>query len=228
MRRADRLFRLVQLLRSRRLVTAAQLADELGVSVRTVYRDVRDLEDSGVPIRGEAGVGYALQRGYELPPLTFNTAEIEALVLGMRMVQAYGDPDLAEASASALTKVEAVIPSALRQVLLDTALFAPVFASRAPPDTLGPLRKAIADRQKVHIGYERPNGDRTTRTVSPLGLYFWGSVWSLAAWCELRDDYRNFRIDRIHRMDVLDETFEGVDGPSLEGFVASMRTRDAR
>ena len=78
------------------------------------------------------------------------------------------------------------------------------------------------------MGYERPNGDRTIRTVSPLGLYFWGSVWSLAAWCELREDYRNFRIDRIHRMDVLDETFEGVDGPSLDGFVAAMRAKDGR
>ena len=227
MRRADRLFRLVQLLRSRRLVTAAQLAEELSVSVRTVYRDVRDLEESGVPIRGEAGVGYALQRGYELPPLTFNTAEIEALVLGMRMVQAHGDPDLADAAGSALTKVEAVIPSALREVLLKTALFAPG-RRRPSPQWLGPLRKAIADRQKVHMTYERPNGETSERAVRPLGLYFWGVVWSMAAWCELRKDYRNFRIDRIVTLDVLDQTFDATEGPSLDGFIDAMRAHDER
>jgi predicted DNA-binding transcriptional regulator YafY len=124
MRRADRLFRLVQLLRARRFATGEQIADELGVSKRTIYRDVADLQGSGVPIRGEAGVGYRLERGYELAPLIFTSDELAGLVLGARIVAAWGDPDLASAVATAMTKVEAVLPEGLRRVVLDTPLSA--------------------------------------------------------------------------------------------------------
>jgi biotin operon repressor len=125
MRRADRLFQLVQLLRLRRAATGRELAETLGVSLRTLYRDIRDLAHSGVPIRGEAGVGYRLDRGFELPPLTFSGAELEGLVLGARMVATWGDAELAGAVRSAMTKIEAVLPEGLRRVLLETALFAP-------------------------------------------------------------------------------------------------------
>ena len=152
MRRADRLFQLVQLLRSRRLATADFLADALGVSKRTVYRDIRDLERSGVPVRGEAGVGYQLERGYELPPLTFNAAEIEALVFGLRMAEAHGDPDLANGARSAMAKVAAALPAPLRALMVETPLFAPHRADRSR-DCLALWRRGIAERRKLALDY---------------------------------------------------------------------------
>jgi predicted DNA-binding transcriptional regulator YafY len=220
MRRADRLFQLVQILRTRRFATADQLAEELQVSRRTVYRDIRDVERSGIPIRGEAGVGYRLDRGHELPPLTFNSEELAALVLGARMVAAWGDPDLAASSRSAMTKVEAVVPAALRRVLFETALFVPG-RPWAPELTagLGLLRRAIGERRKIRFDYTRADGEASARTVWPLGLWFWGASWSMAAWCELRGDYRNFRPDRMGDVELLDEHFDGDDGIGLQDFL---------
>jgi predicted DNA-binding transcriptional regulator YafY len=221
MRRADRLFRLVQVLRSRRFATGAELAAELGVSKRTVYRDVRDLEASGIPIRGEAGVGYQLQGGFELPPLTFNADEIEGLVLGARMVEAWGGDDLAAAAASAMTKVEAVLPEPLRRVFSNTALFA---ASRpratAIVGEMGLLRRAISERRCMRFDYTRQDGGRSVRTVRPLGLFFWGTRWTLATWCQMRSDYRSFRPDRMRGLELLEDHFDGSDGVSLAGFLA--------
>ncbi|MDD9970522.1 MAG: YafY family protein [Myxococcales bacterium] len=223
MRRADRLFHLVQLLRNRGFRTAAQLATEMQVSVRTVYRDVRDLVATGVPIEGEPGVGYRLGRGYELPPMTFNALEIEALVLGARMVQAWSDDELAGAARAAVAKVEAVLPTPLRDVLVRTALFAPTrhWAGVVTSD-LSRLRHAISERRKLHLAYTRADGSKSARVVRPLGLYFWGDRWSLAAFCELRQAYRNFRPDRIQALKPLDETFDGLDGIHLEGFIRQM------
>lgn len=223
MRRADRLFQLVQLLRSRRFATSEQLADELGVSRRTVYRDIRDLERSGVPIKGEAGVGYQLHRGYELPPLQFNAEEIEALVLGARMVATWGDEELAGASRRAMTKIEAVLPAGLREVLFSTALFVPDRPwSTVATSGLTELRKATSEQRKVRFAYTDRGGESSSRTVWPLGLYFWGSTWSLVGWCELRADYRNFRPDRMTEIELLDP-FEPSDGVSLDAFIARMR-----
>jgi len=220
LRRADRLFQLVQHLRARRFATGEQIARDLGVSLRTVYRDVQDLERSGVPIRGEAGVGYRLERGYELPPLTFNGEELEGLVLGARLVAAWADSELAAAVSSAMTKVEAVVPEALRRVLLDTALFAPGGPwAAAMARELPLLRRAIGDRRRIRFAYTRGDGEQSERTVRPLGLFFWGSKWTLAAWCELREDYRTFRPDRMETVKLLDETFAPEDGPSLAAFL---------
>jgi predicted DNA-binding transcriptional regulator YafY len=220
MRRADRLFRLVQLLRARRFATGGQLADELGVSKRTVYRDVADLQGSGVPIKGEAGVGYRLERGYELAPLIFTSDELEGLVLGARVVAAWGDPELAAAVANAMTKVEAVLPEALRRVLLATPLFAPGWpGATASAGELSQLRRAIGERRRVHFGYVREDGTESEREARPLGLYFWGRKWTLAAWCELRGDYRSFRPDRMRGVRVLEERFDPADGISLAGFL---------
>ena len=227
MRRADRLFRLVQVLRSRRFATGAELAVELGVSKRTVYRDIRDLEASGVPIRGEAGVGYQLQGGFELPPLTFNADEIEALVLGGRIVQAWGGDELASAAASAMTKVEAVLPEPLRRVLLNTALFAPGRpAATAMAGDMGSLRRAISEHRRIRFGYTREDGDQSQRSVRPLGLYFWGTKWTLATWCELRGDYRSFRPDRMRSVELLEEVFDDSDGISLSAFLAQLDRPD--
>lgn len=203
MRRADRLFEIIQYLRTRRTVTAARrLADELEVSERTVYRDIQDLMASGVPIEGEAGVGYVLRRGFDLPPLMFTHDEIAALVAGAHWVQSWTDPQLGRAAARALSKIEVVAPP-------DSANAAKV------AHTLAPIRQAIDAQCKLALRYTREDGTATERTVLPLGCFFWGPAWTLAAWCELRDNFRSFRLDRIGEMRVLAERFSATGGRSL-------------
>lgn len=220
MRRADRLFRIVQILRNRRFVTAEQLSEALEVSQRTIYRDMQDIMKNGVPIRGEAGVGYQLEANAVLPPLTFTSEEIEALVLGARMAVAWADPALAAAARSVLEKVEAIVPGPLRDVLLRTALFAPGGQwTRQRTTGLDVLRNAVSNRLKVSFQYTRGDGTASRRVVRPLGLYFWGAKWNLAAWCELRQAFRSFRPDRMSDLRVLEESFEPGQGISLEAFL---------
>ena len=226
MRRADRLFRLIQLLRRRPVVTAAWLAQELEVSERTVYRDVRDLVLSGVPIEGEAGVGYTLRQGYDLPPLMFTESELAAMVLGARVVASWADPALAKAADEALARIEAVLPERLKP-RLEAPLYAPGF--HVGPEVaagLTNLREAIEAGRKVWFGYTAPAGERTERTVRPLGLYFWGQTWTLAAWCELRDDFRSFRLDRIGGLRVLATPFWPERGKTLADFHRAMEAEE--
>lgn len=226
MRRADRLFRIVQYLRNRRFATAAQVAEELEVSIRTVYRDIADLGANGVPIRGEAGVGYTLDRGFELPPMTFTANEIEALVLGARIVEAWSDPALANAAKSALHKVESVLPESLRGLLQTTALYAPSGRWTARKSVwLDVVREGITTKRSLTIDYVREDGTESSRTIRPLGLYFWGNKWSVAAWCELRQAYRVFRPDRMGSAE-LGEPFEPDAEVSLEGFLAYHRRNE--
>jgi predicted DNA-binding transcriptional regulator YafY len=222
MRRADRLFQVIQLLRRRNVVTAAWLASELEVSERTVYRDVRDLVLSGVPIEGEAGVGYMLRRGFDLPPLMFTDAEIEAMVLGARIVTSWGDAALAKGAGEALARVESVLPDRLRLRLNETRLFAPGFhVPRAVIDRLPQLRTAMESRRKVRLEYTSADGTETQRVVRPIGLFFWGYGWSLAAWCELRVAFRSFRLDRIRAIEVLNERFHDEPGRTLDDFMSA-------
>ncbi len=223
MRRADRLFQIIQLLRRRKVVTAAFLAEQLEVSERTIYRDVRDLVLSGTPIDSGAGVGYTLRPGYDLPPLMFNEEEIQALVLGARVVESFGDEDLAKASRSALSKVETVLPKHLRATLARSALFAPK-RSMGPriSRTLIPIRTAVVKRRKLQLDYSRDDGEKSRRVVRPLAALFWGNVWTMTAWCELRCDFRNFRVDRIRKITVLEEEFEPEKGRTLEDFLATL------
>jgi predicted DNA-binding transcriptional regulator YafY len=222
-RRADRLFQLIQLLRRRNVATAAWLARELEVSERTVYRDVRDLMLSGVPIEGEAGVGYLLRRGFDLPPLMFSEAEIEAMVLGARVVTSWGDAGLAKAAAEALARVEAILPERLKSRLNGTPLYAPGFhVPAAVVERLASLRRAIDQRRAVQLAYTAAGGEATDRTVRPLGLFFWGYGWSLAAWCELRTDFRSFRLDRIRELRVLPERFADEPGRTLQDYFSRM------
>ncbi|MEM7049184.1 MAG: YafY family protein [Acidobacteriota bacterium] len=200
MRRADRLFQIIQTLRRRRrrLATAAELAERLEVSERTIYRDIRELVDSGVPIRGEAGVGYLLDRSYDLPPLMFDEDEIEALVLGARMVRTWGDPALAFAAESALAKIDSGLPGELRERLEAAPLFAVNLSLDDPTgDILGRLRTAIRESRRAVLAYEDAQRRASQRTVRPLALFHWGRTWTLGAWCELRQDFRSFRLDRI-------------------------------
>lgn len=216
MRRADRLFRIVQLLRAGRLTTARTLARKLEVSERTIYRDVRDLQLSGMPIEGETGIGYTLRREFDIPPLMFDRKEISALVLGVRMVRAWGGAELAEAAGQALQKIEAVLPAELRNMLDQTLIYAP--GQRVSAELrarLDALHRAAVERRYTEIGYQREDGERSTRRLRPLGLYFWGGVWTLASWCELRGDFRSFRVDRMESVAVLNDAFEPEPGKLL-------------
>jgi predicted DNA-binding transcriptional regulator YafY len=224
MRRADRLFRIVQLLRSGRLQTAKNLAEKLQVSHRTIYRDVQDLQLSGVPITGEAGVGYTLRRDFDIPPLMFDREEIAALVLGARMVEAWGGTELTEAANRALRKIEAVLPPNLRENVDDVLLYAPGF--RAPAEVrrkLDLLHAAAQQRRVVLVAYAREDGEPSVRRLRPLALYFWGGVWTLAAWCELRNDFRSFRVDRIQHAERLEEVFTPRTGQTLADYLQRVR-----
>ena len=216
MRRADRLFREVQLLRRRRtVVTAGQIAGTLEVSERTVYRDIRDLIAAGTPIDGAAGVGYRLRPGYDLPPLMFDKDEIQALVLGARIVAQFGDPALARASESILSKVGGVLPKELEPLLADTRLFVPKNSSGARAAAgLAVAREALVARRRMRLAYANEKGEDSERTVRPLGVFFWGKTWTLAAWCEMRVGFRNFRLDRINQA-TLGDRFEDEPGRTL-------------
>ena len=216
MRRADRLFQIVQFIRGRRLTKAALLAERLQVSMRTVYRDVADLQHQGVPIEGEAGVGYRMRAGFDLPPLMFTTAEAQALVAAIRVARPRLDGGLARAAEDALSKILAVLPPATRVAAESLAVYAPPMG---PDDgtraRLEALRQATEARQKLRIDYRDLKEASSQRIVRPLGCYFWGQVWTLAAWCESRQDFRSFRVDRIDAMVVLDERFRDEPGRSL-------------
>jgi predicted DNA-binding transcriptional regulator YafY len=219
MRRAERLFRVIQLLRRRKLVRARDLAETLEVSERTIYRDIAALMASGVPVWGEAGVGYALRAGFDLPPLMFEEQELEALILGARIVQSWTDPELAAAAADAIAKVEAVLPERLKGVFGRVSLSAP--AGHRPPLTvdLALLRRALKQHQKIRFCYRREGGERTERSAWPLDLAFFGPVWLLAAWCELRQDFRSFRLDRMSNLALLEERFRPEPGKTLQDFL---------
>jgi len=227
MRRADRLFQVIQLLRRRNVATAAWLAGELEVSERTIYRDIRDLVYSGVPIEGEAGVGYMLRRGFDLPPLMFTESEIEAMVLGARVVTSWGDAGLARAATNALARVESVLPDRLKSRIASTPLFAPGFhVSQAIAGPLTALRGALEARRKVALCYTSPRDEQTERVVRPLGLFFWGTTWSLTAWCELRTDFRSFRLDRMTECRTLPERFADEPGRRIEDYLSRHREEE--
>jgi len=216
MRRAERLFQIVQLIRGRRLSTASFLAGRLEVSERTVYRDVAELMAQGVPIEGEAGVGYRMQSGFDLPPLMFTKHEAQALVAAVRLAQPRLDVALAAHAEGAMSKILAVLPSAERAAAESLAIYAPpVGPDDATRRRLETLRIAAEGRHVVRIAYVDLQERRSERLIRPLGCFYWSAVWTLAAWCETRDGFRNFRVDRIERVDVLDERFRDEAGKTL-------------
>ena len=220
MRRADRLFEIVQILRRRKLVRARDLAEHFEISERTIYRDIQDLIVSGVPIEGEAGVGYVLRGGFDLPPLMFDERELEALVLGARIVQSWADAELAAAAADVIAKVETVIPARLRNHMNEIALLAPARHYAEPINfDIGTLRAAVRDRRKLHLRYHDEERRISERDVRPLALSFYGPVWLLVAWCELRTDFRCFRLDRIAELEILEQRFRPEAGKTLPDFL---------
>ncbi|OYP34593.1 helix-turn-helix transcriptional regulator [Rhodopirellula sp. MGV] len=218
MRRADRLFRIVEYLKARRnAVTASELGQELEVGVRTIYRDIADLKASGVPLTGEAGVGYLINPDYVVRPLLFDDEELEALALGAQMVQSWADPAMALAARKTLDKITAVLPDDLGESIRQATSFS--YPSPSKPTLqidFTSLRRAIRTQHVVEISYVDGVGAETIRKLRPLGLTFVAPIWFLASWCELRRDFRNFRIDRMQWMEVLDEVFVSENDKTLE------------
>lgn len=227
MRRADRLFLIIHALRGRRTALQARaLAQTLGVSLRTVYRDVADLQLSGVPIEGEAGVGYVLRKGADIPPLMFTADELEALVVGTRFVRAFAGEKLAQGAQTALMKIEAVLPPVLRERSERTRIYAPVWRDEhqvAFAARLDQLHAAIEAQQVLQLAYRDEGGALSTRQVEPLCLAFWGGKWTLGSWCRLRRDFRNFRPDRIESLDDTTEHFEERPGCDMAAYLKAMR-----
>lgn len=227
MRRADRLFLIINALRGRRTaLPARQLADMLEVSPRTVYRDVADLQLSGVPIEGEAGVGYVLRKGSDIPPLMFSADELEALVAGTRFVRAFAGERLAREAQSALIKIEAVLPPDLRERSAQSKIFAPIW--RDPEQNhigrmLDRLHEAVLHRRVLCLDYRDVEGRASIREVQPLCLSFWGGSWTLGTWCRHRHAFRNFRPDRIESCRESGEVFDDLPGRDLQAYLDTMR-----
>jgi predicted DNA-binding transcriptional regulator YafY len=215
MRRTDRLFELIQILRDGRLHTARDMAERLEVSVRTLWRDMATLIASGLPVEGERGVGYILREPVTLPPLTLTTDEVQALTLGLHLVTRGADPSLTRAADSLLGKITAVLPTRLLDGIgQDTWVF-PVSEALAAARHLPALRRAIRLRERVVLDYVDGSGTPTERPVRPLVLEFWGRVWTLATWCEARNDFRSFRVDRIKALHPTGVPFPDEPGTAL-------------
>lgn len=225
MQRAERLFQLLTLLRNRRTaLTARQLSEHMQVSERTIYRDIQALSLSGVPVEGEAGVGYRLQRHFQLPPLMFDRHEVEALLLGARMVSGWGDSQMAASANSAIQKILAVLPDHLRHSDENLPLLVPTYDEYQKIYTAHSqtIREAIRQQRMLMIDYKRADEQTSSRQIEPLGLIFWGRVWTLVAWCQLRGDYRVFRLDRIQQLVTIDEKFTTSDTKSLKHYLNLM------
>jgi predicted DNA-binding transcriptional regulator YafY len=227
MRRADRLFDIIQILRTvSRPITAATLAEKLEVTVRTIYRDIAALQGSRVPIEGAPGLGYVLRRGFDLPPLMFTTEEIDAIAVGVRLLRRLRDRKLQEAAESVLGKLSAVVPPPLQSQLVATPLY--VSEGSAPAVTgidLSQLRGAIRETRKLAITYADEEGRHTRRTIWPVAMAYYVDVTLVGAWCELRNDFRHFRVDRILASDVLDERFSADSGRLTAEWLALRKDR---
>jgi predicted DNA-binding transcriptional regulator YafY len=218
-RRADRLLLLLEQLRSRRVCTASRLSAALEVSSRTIYRDIEALAGAGVPVRGEAGVGYVLEPGYYLPPLNLTAEEAEALALGARVLATWSDTAVAAQAGSALAKIRAVLPAASQSGIDQDIFWAPKWVTRSAPTVdLLELKRAAQRRRVLQIEYETLNGTRSLRSVRPLSVSFFGPVWLLIAWCEQACDFRCFRLDRIRALAPTGGGFRDEDGKRLSDF----------
>jgi predicted DNA-binding transcriptional regulator YafY len=227
MRRADRLFDIIQILRTAsHPITAATLAEKLEVTVRTIYRDIAALQGSRVPIEGAPGLGYVLRRGFDLPPLMFTTEEIDAIAVGVRLLRRLRDRNLEKAAESVLGKLSAVVPAPLQSQLVAAPLY--VSDGSAPAVTgidLSQLRSAIRETRKLAITYIDEEGRHTQRRIWPIAMAYYVDVTLVGAWCELRNDFRHFRVDRILASDVFDERFSADSGRLTAEWLALRKDR---
>ena len=228
MRRAERLFQIVQLIRGRRLSTAGFLAERLEVSERTVYRDIAELMTQGVPIEGEAGVGYRMNAGFDLPPMMFTKDEAQALVAAVRLAQPRLDIGLSRHAEGGLSTSLAGLAGAARAAAESLAVYAPPSGpDEATRVRLETLRIAAEARHTLRLTYVDLKEQRSERTVRPLGCFYWGAVWTLASWCETREGFRNFRVDRIEQVEVLAARFRDEPGKTLADLFRRVETERA-
>lgn len=223
MKKSERLLQLIVLLRGkRRASTAAELAEKMQVSERTIYRDIQSLILSGLDIVGEAGIGYLLQPGSEIPPLMFNEKELEALVLGIRLVKGWADDELVASAFTAQSKIKAVLPPRTLQRFENktTKYLVPDYKRKSRLRHSELLREAIDSKNVVDIHYGDEKENKSMRKINPLGLMFWGEAWTIVAWCQLRKDYRLFRLDRIDSAALSKETFEITDDCSFPDYLS--------
>ncbi len=219
MRRAERLFRIVNEMRTRGVSRANELAEHFEVSVSTIYRDIAHLQASGLPIEGEAGVGYLLRPGFDLPNVTFTHDQVDALAVGLSFVESTGDPEMATAAREARAKIQAGMPQPEERRLADAPYFSLQGRNGAAP-ILTLLRQAIRQRQIAQFDYKDGEGKQTGRRVRPLVIWNLTDGWMFSAWCEFRQDFRTFRLDRMANLILTGERFEEDEATGLRAFMA--------
>ncbi|THU41591.1 YafY family transcriptional regulator [Niastella caeni] len=226
MNRIDRLHAILTHLQSKKRVTAQEVADRFNISLRTVYRDVKALEESGVPVIGEAGSGYTIMEGYRLPPVMFTQEEASALLLGAKLTEHLSDESIKKHFNAALFKIKAVLRSSdkehMDQLNDNIAVFSRLPADDSAGRYLVELQKALGDKKEIHIRYQSGKDAVTERSLEPIGLCHYGQAWHLIGWCKLRNGYRDFRVSRIQHLQILDKTFEADAHPSLREYMESM------
>lgn len=220
MRRAERLFRLVSALRARNVSRAEDLAASFEVSVRTIYRDIAHLQASGLPIEGEAGVGYILRPGFDLPPMTFTFEQIDALAIGLAFVEAAGDAALSQAAKDVRAKLDAALPVPSERSLNNAPFFASRREGRASP-IASKIRLAIRHSRVIQLEYADEHGTCSRRRVHPLAMWAFTDGWLFVGWCELRDDFRAFRIDRITALEETGDHFHDDPAHDLQTYLAT-------
>lgn len=224
--RTTRLFSILDELRSRRLpVSAEVLAELLNVSVRTIYRDMVTLQTMGAPVRGESGLGFQIEEGTFLPPLHFAPDELDAILIGMRMIQSRADSKLADAASRALNKIGSVLPDDHDHLFLDSPLLVDLSTSKNKSlhgEILSELCEVVRVKERIEMKYEDIKGRKTSRYVRPLGVTCFNSVWLFTAWCDSRDDFRNFRVDRIRSVSRTGEIFKDKSGQRFKDYIRSL------
>ena len=231
MNRVDRLHAILVHLQSKRRVTAQELADRFSLSLRTVYRDVKALEESGIPIIGESGIGYSIMEGYRLPPVMFTQEEASSLLLGSKFINHFTDASVKKYFDSAMFKIKAVLRSSDKDHVeeLDSRIAivtGPVPVDESVPLHLSSMRQAIVEKKVIDIEYYSTYKEETTkREAEPIGLFYYAQAWHFIGWCRLRSDYRDFRLDRIRKLILKDEVFDDSAHPSLAEYVSQLKNK---
>ncbi len=224
MRRVDRLFQIIEIIRSRKMTTAEYLAQRLELSTRTIHRHINDLRLAGIPITGSAGKGFTVASSFSLPPISLSDEEMDALAFGARLVESSTDEDLAQAARQAFAKIEAISSNRNRRSVNPPQLFSgKPWLSKKDSKVLGSLRRAVDNSRYVDIDYVDLRKDTSSRRIRPLGLVFWGRSWTVVSWCELRQGFRVFRLDRIQKLQVLLSAYPKDPKKSWDAFLAQLR-----
>lgn len=229
MNRIDRLHAILTHLQSKRRVTAQEIADRFNISLRTVYRDVKALDESGVPVIGEAGSGYSIMEGYRLPPVMFSQEEANALLLGGKLAEKLTDGSIRKHFEAALFKIKSVLRSTDKDNLDNLNNHIEVLRFRGSTDEmadshLAALQRAIAEKRAIFIHYHSGGKEELSeRVIEPIGLWYYSSYWHLIGWCRLRQGYRDFRVSRIQRLQLKDENFNGAAHPTLHSYIENMK-----